>query len=56
MKREKGVAVTEQGLEKNAAKPQEGGAAVVSDELKLKSGKAQKDIAAESSYKGMKKK
>ena len=56
MKKEKAVGVTEQGLEQNAEKSHEGGAAVAAEDLKLKGQKSQKDISAQSSHKGMKKK
>jgi hypothetical protein len=54
--KEKAVEVTEQGLEQNAEKTHEGGAAVAAEELKEKSmEKSDKDISAQSSHKGMKK-
>lgn len=56
MEKEKAVEVTEQGLEQNAEKTHEGGAAVAAEELKEKSmEKSDKDISAQSSHKGMKK-
>lgn len=56
MEREKAVDVTEQGLEQNAEKTHEGGAAVAAEELKEKGDQSDKDIAAQSSHKDMKKK
>lgn len=56
MNEEKPLATTEQGLEQNAEKTDEGGAAVAAEELKEKGEQSQKDIAAQSSHKNMKKK
>ncbi len=54
MKKEKAVELNE-GLEKNAEKTHEGGAAVAAEELKEKGEQSHKDIAAQSSHKDMKK-
>ncbi len=56
MKKEVPEPVTKEGLEQNAEKTHEGGAAVAAEELKEKSDKSHKDIAAQSSAKDMKKK
>ncbi len=55
MKKEKAIGLNE-GLEKNAEKIHEGGAAVAEEELMDKSDKSHKDISAQSSEKDMKKK
>jgi hypothetical protein len=56
MKKEKAVGVTEEGLEQNAEKTHEGGAAVAAEELKEKGEQSHKDISAQSTHKDMKKK
>ncbi len=55
MEKEKAVGLNE-GLDKNAEKTHEGGAAVAAEELKEKGEQSHKDIAAQSSHKDMKKK
>ncbi len=55
MGKEKAVEVTEEGLEQNAEKTHDGGAAMAAEELKEQGEQSHKDIAAQSSHKGMKK-